>query len=77
MAKVDDKLELNYFLVTAKGYKKQFSSGLQARRVFSRMEKEANENNDPVSVQLFGKKKLTDKWILLDEVEIKASYYDA
>ena len=76
MAKVDEKLDLNYFLVQAKGYKKQFSSGIQARRVFGRIEKKAADNQEPVNVKLSAKKKLTDQWILLDEVEIKANYYE-
>jgi len=65
-----------YFLVHTKGYKKQFSSGVQARRIFSKIEKQAKGEEMPVSIKLFAKKALEDEWILLDELEIKASYYE-
>jgi len=65
-----------YFLVEAKGYRKQFSSGIHAKRVFSRIEKEFKEAELPVAVKLFGKEDLKEEWILLDQVDIKASYYE-
>jgi len=65
-----------YFLVHTKGYKKQFSSGNQARRIFSKIENDAKKEEEPVSIKLFAKKRLEDEWILLDELEIKASYYE-
>lgn len=64
-----------YFLVEAKGYRKQYTSRLQARRKFSKLEEEGIEDGEPFSVKLFGKNNLDDEWILLDQVEIKENYY--
>jgi len=68
--------DFSYFLVHTKGYKKQFSSGMQARRIFSKIENDAKRESESVSIKLFAKKRLEDEWILLDELEIKTSYYE-
>ncbi|MBA7535419.1 hypothetical protein ES705_27674 [subsurface metagenome] len=64
-----------YFLVEARGYRKQYTSRVSARKKFSKMEKEGIEDEEPFSVKLFGKKNLTDEWVLLDEVAVKENYY--
>ena len=74
MEKLDETFK--YFLVEAKGYTKQFSVRVHARRVYAKIEKEAKERELPFFVKLFGKENLQDEWILLDEVNIKASYFD-
>jgi len=74
MEKVDETFK--YFLVTAKGYTKQFSVRVHARRVFAKIEKQAKEEELAFWVKLFGKEDLKDEWVLLDQVDVKASYYE-
>jgi len=69
------KENFNYFLIDTKGYKKQWSSQVQARRSFSIIERDAKERGDPVSIKLFGKVNVKDEWTLLDHVEIEEAYY--
>jgi len=66
----------NYFLVEGKGYKQQFSKELEARRVFGKRKKAGFESEEPFLVKLYGKAELESTWILLDEIEIKAGYYE-
>jgi len=73
---MSETLDLIYFLVEGKGYKQQFSKELEARRTFGKRKKVGFESNEPFYVKLFGKKDLKDDWILLDEIEIKAGYYE-
>jgi len=65
-----------YFLVEGKGYKQQFSKEVQARRIFGSRKKAGFESEEPFYVKLFGKSELESDWILLDEIDIKASYYE-
>lgn len=74
MEKVDETFK--YFLVEAKGYTKQFSSGIHARRVFAKIEKQAKEEEIAFFVKLHGKENLEDEWVLLDQVDVKKSYYE-
>ncbi|MBA7524367.1 hypothetical protein ES705_16505 [subsurface metagenome] len=64
-----------FFLLETKGYKKQFSSQVQSRRMYSVLERKAKERGEPVSIKLFGKANVEDEWVLLDEVEIEEVYY--
>jgi len=65
-----------YFLLEAKGYKKQFTSQVQARRSFSIIERKAKEREEIILIKLSGKENVEDEWVLLDRVEIEAAYYD-
>ncbi|MBA7683663.1 hypothetical protein ES703_92037 [subsurface metagenome] len=69
--------DFKYFKVESKGYKKQFTSQVQARRTFSGIEKKAVKDEETVSVKLFGKQNIEDEWIILDEVEIADEYYES
>lgn len=68
--------DFKYFLVEGKGYKQQFSKELEARRNFGKRKKIGFESEEPFFVKLFAKVDLDTAWILIDEIEIKANYYE-
>jgi len=65
-----------YFLVDGKGYKQQFSKEIEARRTFGKRKKAGFETKEAFYVKLFAKDELKSDWILIDEIEIKAAYYE-